>query len=325
MKELSLWLLCAAAVLPAQGRQREPWITRAGDWRVEIHYEATSQVGARATSYRQEVLRFAPGAEAGERIHVESSTGRTGVFLRDDGLCFVDPVQREPFLSFVGGQQLSYPLRSAKAAGPGDRTDLDVNGGGRVHFLGDACVVVRRLPTLLQVAAFEVDVQEQTATGLQEVLEVDGQGWPHNVKAAMPDRLMLRMGDLLLWVNTGVGNAFSAKAVDARWRTRRLHAYSLERRAFVELGSVDYALFARHREHVVAFLEQKSHNVVGEFEIWAVERLGTWGFVNYTQRLLQLLASTKGLNVGQPDGSVKWDLRERRAVYLEALTKLNAR
>jgi hypothetical protein len=327
MKVASLLLPVLVAALPAQHRAREPKVVVAGDWRVEIHYTKTSRPGAHAPRFGQEVLRFAPGAEQGRRIHQEDSTGAAAVFLRDDGLCFVDPVGGPPFLSFADGERLAYPLQPRTPCGTEDYDDLNTNRGGRVHFLGDQCVVVRRVRRLLQVASFEVDVERHTATPLQEILEIcdDDLARAATAEAAMPDRLMLRLGDLLLWVNTGARQRYLVPDIDERWRARRLLVYSLERRTFVDLASIEYPAFDLHKERIVTFLERQSHNVVPEFETWAVERLGTWGFRNYTERLLQLLAATEGVLVHQPDGSTVWDLRQRRAVYLEALTRLNGR
>lgn len=326
MKEILLVsTVLLAGLLPGQRGELPPRVLQSGDWRVEVRSRAISHPRMHVTTWEQQAMRFGPGDKEGKLVYCESSTGSLAVFLRDDGLCFIDPVRHAPLLSFPNGKQLAYPLRASDPRRAIHYEDLNCNGGGRVHFLGDQCVVVRHVNRLMQVASFTVNMEQQTATPLDKILEVDGAGSPQSLtaQAAMPDRLMLRLGGLLLWVNQGAHDVQFATMKDP-WRRRELRAYSLEKRAFVDLASIEYQLFDRCREDVLSFIEKQSHNVIPEFEFWAVERFGTWGFRNEMDRLMALLMSCQGRFVQDPsNGKPVSSRRPLRRVYLEALLKLN--
>lgn len=326
MKLSPVLLLLFAVSLSAQQGTREPTVVREGGWHVQIHYEPASIRGRHVTRYWQTVRRFAPDSDDGELIHRETSSGFVRVFLRADGLCFVDPVGKQPFLSFPDGESLTYPLPPSDTCPDWGYDDLNCNGGGRVHFLGDLCVIARQVNARMQVASFEVDLEEHTATPLRSLVDVCGQGMHSQAiaRAALPEKLMLRLGDVLFWVNRGDLN--SLRQSPSPWCTRALRAFDLEKGELIDPESLTLEWLYPHRDEIYSFIEDESHNVIAEFEMWAIPRFGEGRWTNYTDRLIQLFASISlsagYLHVG---GELQGAQRPLRSVYLEALTKLNER
>ena len=321
----------ALAPLAAQVEPHVVSSLRAGQWRVEIRRGGNLRSGSRAPSHHYDVLRWAPGAAEPEHLFDEATPGRPVAVLRDDGLCFLDPVSAQPRIVFPDGVSLDYPLHVVGA--PCDDwgyDDLNENAGGRVHFFGDDVVVVRSSNALMQIARFRVDVAAHTAGALEAILEVCGCGAEAQAtaRAAMPDEVMLQLGDVVLWVNRGAGGRMAWERLDEPWRTRALRAYDRSRREFVDVAALPAAWFAQHHERVLEFLEREReserHRHIVEFEVWCIGRIGELGLANDTDRVIRLLATARhAMADWDGDGHLRDDLRRLRRVYLRALQQLN--
>ena len=300
-------------------------IQRAGDWRLELRVRREERPMAHAPRQHFEFLRWAPGSTDPLRLLEEITPGRPGAFLRDDGLCFLDPVQSPPRIVFADGTTLDYPLH--KVGAPCDDwgfTDLSANSGGRVHFLGEDIVVVRTSNRFTQIARFRVDVANHTATDLLAILEVCGEGAEGQsiARAAMPVDLMLRVGDVLLWVNAGGGRK-PAPGQEAPWRIRRLRGFDLAKGAAIDPDTLPDTFFRQHAEAILAFVEGQSHNRVAEFELWAVRRIGELGLANLTDRVIALLATANSAFADwRRDGDPHSSIAALRRVYVDALARL---
>ncbi|HMQ22655.1 MAG TPA: hypothetical protein PKE00_09215 [Planctomycetota bacterium] len=299
----------------------------AGAWRLEVRRGPRLNPRSRAPSHSYEVLRWAPGADTPETVFSESTTGRPVAFLRSDGLCFVDPVSAKPRIVFPDGQSLDYPLHVVGA--PCDDfgyDDLHANQGGRVHFFGDDIVVVRSSNALMQIARFRVDVTAHTATKLDAILEVCSTGPMAQslARASMPLEPMLRLGDVLLWVNRGASGRMQWERLEGPWRTRALHAYDLSRKQLVDVATLSKQLFLQHHEAALAFVEHEPHRHAVEFEAWIVRCIGECRLTKHFDRVLKLMTTARSATADwNGDGELKSDMRRLRRIYLDALQQLN--
>lgn len=312
------------------GAQAAPQIVTslaAGGWRLEIRRGENVKPGSRAPRHAYEVLRQAPGADAPARLFTETTTGRPHAFLRDDGLCFLDPVSAKPRLVFPDGAAVDHPLHVVGTpCEDWGCDDLHANGGGRVHFFGDDIVVVRSPGHLLQIARFRVDITAHTATPLTAILEVCGTGAEAQAtkNAAMPLLPMLRLGDVLLWVNQGAGGKMQWERLTSPWRTRALRAFDLSTQQFVDVATLPDPFFLEHHVRVLTFLEQEAQGHAVEFEAWGIRRIGELGLANDFDRVLRLLGSAQhAMAEWNGDGAVTDDLQRLRSIYLRTLQQLN--
>ena len=324
---LALALATTAAWLGAQTAAEVVTSQTAGGWRLEIRRGENVRPGSRAPCHRYEVLRWAPGASAPECVCAETTTGRPYAFLRDDGLCFLDPVGALPRLVFPDGVAVDHPLHVVGM--PCDdwgNDDLHVSGGGRVHFFADDIVVVRSPGRLLQIARFRVDVTAHTATPLEAILEVCVAGAFADAakSAAMPLLPMLRLGDVLLWVNQGAGGKMQWERLAGPWRTRALRAFDLATKQFVDVATLPDQFFLQHHDRVLTFLEQEAQGHAVEFEAWGIRRIGELGLANHFARVLQLLGSAQDATAEwSGDGALTNDQQRLRRIYLRTLQQLN--
>src|SRR6516162_4510197 len=75
---------------------------KAGKWLATVEATPVGPPGGRTRAFRQRVFRQGPEDRAPVRLYEQTSTGRVGIRLREDGLLLVQPVGPLPRLYFPG-------------------------------------------------------------------------------------------------------------------------------------------------------------------------------------------------------------------------------
>jgi hypothetical protein len=258
---------------------------KAGKWLATVEAAPVGAPGGRARAFRQKVFRQGPDDKAPVQLYEQTSTGRVGIRLRDDGLLLVQPIGALPRLYFPGAQEpveLELP--------PPRKLDRDsaYTDAGTTWFL-DNCLFYSRMaaPGHLLIGFVRLDSTRKAVAESKLCLEVvaQEQGVAY---AAVVMPVIFRAGDYVWWVNTGYHNAFYPDAVVGEWKSRKLRALSLKTGTPVDPDRVPEAVLRQNRDRLLRFVEEQAHNRSPELEGWAVGVLARVGGPKEAERLRAL-------------------------------------
>jgi hypothetical protein len=258
---------------------------KAGKWLATVEATPVGPPGGRARASRQRVFRQGPDDRAPVRLYEQTSTGRVGIRLREDGLLLVQPVGPLPRLYFPGSREpvelvLPPPRKLAR--------DSAYTDAGTTWFLDD-CLFYSRMaaPGHLLIGFVRLDPKRPAVAEARLCLEVVAveQGVAY-AAAVMP--VVFRAGDYVWWVNTGYHNAFYPDAVVGEWKPRKLRALSLKTGAPVDPDRVPEAVLRQNKDRLLSFVEEQAHNRSPELEVWAVGVLARIGGPKDGERLRAL-------------------------------------
>jgi len=197
---------------------------------------------------------------------------------------------------------------------------------GSAWFLGD-CLFYSRMayPGHLLIGFERIDAAKRTVIGGSACLEVaEKQQAEAYAAAAMP--VVIRVGDYVLWVNTGYDNAFRPDAVGAEWKRRRVRALDLTSGQIVDFEKIPEKVLRENRERFLALLEKEIHNHSPELEVWAVGVIARFGDAKDAKRLRALVRTIRKTENQVQVNEQRIELRITDAVvkkaYAEAVAAL---
>src|SRR5262245_11349011 len=217
-----LVLTLAALLFAGPGRAGDEMAVKsrekAGKWLATVEATSVGPPGGRAVASRQRVLRQGPDDRTPVLLYEQTSTGRVGIRLRDDGLLLVQPVGPLPRLYFPGSKEpveleLPPPRKLAR--------DSAYTDAGTTWFLDD-CLFYSRMaaPGHLLIGFVKIDARKHAVAEARLCLEVVAQEQAV-AYAAVVMPVVFRAGDYVFWVNTGYHNAFYPDAVQGEWKPRK--------------------------------------------------------------------------------------------------------
>ena len=292
----SLALACAAILpVPRQDtaepadRKLPPVLVEAGGWTVRIESEIVSPPMNHVMIHHQRILRRGPGEREFAELFEEEAPGTAEVRLRENGLLLVQPVRGGPRFYFPGSLE-AVDLRLPPPA----QWDLPFGAYldvGDTWFFDDVLFYSRdAFPGHLLVGFVRFDVAKKVVVESRLCLEVVHQ--EQDVAREASVESALRVGEHILWVNTGHQHSYPVP--DTPWKTRKLRALSLATCEPVPIDSIPEASVAASAGRIRAFLEDRSRRVAPELEIWALESLARVGSAEDAPRLRELSAGREG-------------------------------
>jgi hypothetical protein len=292
---------------------------KAGKWLATVEATQASPPGGRAIAYRQRVLRQGPDDAAPVLLYEQTSTGRVGIRLRDDGLLLVQPIGPLPRLYFPGSKE---PVQLELPPPRKMNRDSAYTEAGSTWFLDD-CLFHSRMaaPGRLLIGFVRIDAGKKAVAEARLCLEVAGKEQGEAYAAAvMP--VVFRADDYVFWVNTGYHNAFYPDAVSAEWKSRRLHVLSLKTGTPVDLDRVPVEMLRRNRERLLDFVEKQAHNRSPELEVWAVGILARVGGPKEAGRLRALSRTVAETMIEVAPNELRTTDRVVKDAYARALEAL---
>lgn len=284
---LSPWSLLGQERAPVQKYEQ-----KAGPWTVITEMEPVGNLQKRAISYRQRIFRQGPEEKAPQFLYEETTTGRVQTQLREDGLLLIQRVADHPAVVFPGEKKLvDLQLPVPK--------DLTLNTFGstmnRAWFLDDGIFYHRviypvKIGTTTLLGFVRLDDQKKTIKESTICLEVRDNG-KELQGPVTPLPVMLKMGDLVFWVNKGYHNVFYPDVVKGLWKPRKVRVLNLTTANLVEIEKVPAELIKSQIERILDFVEKQAHNQSPELECWAVKEIGKYGGPSEAARL-KVLAGT---------------------------------
>jgi hypothetical protein len=292
---------------------------KAGKWLATVEAKPAGPRGGRVRAFRQQVFRHGPDEKAPVRLYEQTSSGRVGIRLRDDGLLLVQPVGALPRLYFPGSRE---PVELAL---PPPRK-LDKNSAytdaGTTWFLDDYLFYSRMAaPGHLLIGFVRLDPKRQAVAETRLCLEVvaDDQAVAY---AAFVMPVVFRAGDYVWWVNTGCHNVFYPNAAAGEWKSRKLRALSLKTGAPVDPYRVPEAVLRQNKDRLLGFLEEQAHNRSPELEIWAVGVLARVGGLKDSARLRALSRTVQETTIEVAPNELRTTDKVVKGAYARALDAL---
>ena len=152
-------------------------------------------------------------------------------------------------------------------------------------FLGDCLFYARKAyPGHLLVGFERIDTAKRTVGGGKLCLEATDKE-KSDASAAEPLPVVIRVGDHVLWVNTGFHNAYFPDAVGGRWKPRRLRAIDLTARRLIDLDELPEKVLRDNKDRLLTVLEKHVHNRSPELEVWVVGAIARVGGATDAERL----------------------------------------
>lgn len=301
MKGMNLCVVCSSivfllpSVLLGQGnRPHEKYEHKAGGWTVTREMEPVGNLQKRAISYRQRIFRQGPDEKVPQFLFEETTTGRVQTQLREDGLLLIQRVADHPAVVFPGEKKLvDLQLPVPK--------DLTLNTFGstmnRAWFLDDGIFYHRviypvKVGTTTLLGFVRLDDQKKEIKDSTICLEVRDNGRELQGPVT-PLPVMLKMGDLVFWVNKGYHNVFYPDVVKGLWKPRKVRVLNLTTANLVEIEKVPAELIKSQIERILDFVEKQAHNQSPELECWAVKEIGKYGGPREGARLKVLAGTIK--------------------------------
>jgi len=292
---------------------------KAGQWVATVEATPVGLPGGRARVYRQRVFRQGPEDNAPVQLYEQTSTGRIGIRLREDGLLLVQPIGPLPRLYFPGFKEpvelvLPPPRKLAK--------DSAYTDAGTTWFLDD-CLFYSRMafPGHLLIGFVRLDAKRPAVTEARLCLEVVAQE-QGVAGAAVVMPVVFRAGDYIWWVNTGYHNVFYPDAIVGEWKSRKLRALSLKTGAPVDPERVPDAVLAENKERLLRFVEEQAHNRSPELEIWAVGVLARVGGPKDAERLRALSRTVEETTIEVAPNELRATDTVVKSAYASALEAL---
>jgi hypothetical protein len=265
------------------------------------------------------VFRQGPNDRAPVQLYEQTSTGRVGIRLREDGLLLVQPVGVLPRLYFPGsGESVELELPRPRKL---DRDSASTEAG-TTWFLDD-CLFYSRMaaPGHLLIGFVRLDSKQQAVAEARLCLEVVAQEQGVAYAAAvMP--VVFRAGDYVWWINTGHHNAFYPDAVTGEWKPRKLRALSLKTGAPVDPDRVPEAVLRQNKDRLLDFVEGQAHNRSPELEAWAVGVLARVGSLKDAERLKALSRTVQETTIEVAPNELRTTDKVVKEAYARALDAL---
>jgi hypothetical protein len=292
---------------------------KAGKWLATVEATPVGPAAGRVRAFRQRVFRQGPDDKAPVALYEQTSSGRVGIRLRDDGLLLVQPVGALPRLCFPDTR------KPVELVLPPPRK-LDKNSAytdaGTTWFLDDYLFYSRMAaPGHLLIGFVRLDPRRQAVAEARLCLEVvaEEQGV---AGAAVVMPVVFRAGDYVLWVNTGYHNAFYPDAVVGEWKPRKLRALSLKTGAPVDPDRVPEAVLRQNKDRLLRFVEQQAHNRSPELEVWAVGVLARVGGPRDAERLRALSLTVQETMIEVAPNELRTTDKLVKGAYARALDAL---
>jgi hypothetical protein len=292
---------------------------KAGKWLATVESTQAGPPGGRTIAYRQQVLRQGPDDAMPVLLYEQTSTGRVGIRLRDDGLLLVQPVGPLPRLYFPGSKE---PVQLELPPPRKMNRDSAYTDAGTTWFLGD-CLFYSRMaaPGHLLIGFVRIDAGKKAVAEARLCLEVAGKEQGEAYAAAVTP-VVFRAEDYVFWVNTGYHNAFYPDAVSTEWRSRKLRVLSLKTGAPVDPDRVPVEVLRRNRERLLDFVEQQAHNRAPELEVWAVGVLARIGGPKEAGRLRALSRTVEETTIEVAPNELRTTDKVVKGAYARALEAL---
>lgn len=304
----------------AQGDKAKENRQVAGKWVAFVKMELVGSPQARALSYRQQVFRQGPDDKEPVVLFEETSTGRTGLQLRDNGLLLVQPVSERPRFYFPGSKDpVELKLPPPQKGNPAFGAYTDV---GKTWFLDDVLFYDRMAhPGHRLIGFVRIDAQKKAVDDGKLCLEiVEPEQAVADAAAVHP--VLFRMGDHVFWVNAGHHNAFYPNMVKGEWKSRKVRVLSLKTGEAVAPDKVPEDLLKQNKDRILEFLEKRAHNKAPELEIWALDVLARVGGSKDVERLRALAGTVRETMVEVAPNELKTTAKPVKEAYAKTLTAL---
>lgn len=327
MGRLRRFLLLTLAALPFAGPSRTAADDggtvkseeKAGKWLATVEATPVGPAGGRAAAFRQRVFRQGPHDKQPVLLYEQTSTGRVGIRLRDDGLLLVQPVGPRPRLYFPDSKE---PVELDLPPPRGLDKDSAYTDAGTTWFLDD-CLFYSRMaaPGHLLIGFVRMDAKEKAVAETRLCLEVVAKEQAV-AYAAVVMPVVFRAGDYVFWVNTGYHNAFYPDAVTGEWKARKMRALSLRTSAPVDPDRVPEEVLRQNKDRLWGLVEEQAHNRSPELEVWAVGVLGRIGGPKDAERLRALSRTIQETTIEVGPNELRTTDKVVKEAYARALAAL---
>jgi len=227
---------------------------------------------ARAQRFRQQVFRQGPEDREPVLLYEQTSTGRVGFHLRDDGLLLVQPIGPLPRLYFPRSQE---PIDLVLPPQQGTDLDHGYRDPGTTWFLDDYLFYSRDMPGRRLIGFVRINVEERSVVENKVCIDVDNV----DEDCARVDNAVFKAGDYVFWVNRGYFGGFSRRPpqVQSEWLVRKVRAMRMKSCELVAPEQVPLDVLRKNKERLFDFVVKQVHNRSPELEIWAVNVLAKIG------------------------------------------------